>query len=429
MASFLPLLVLLLTAIVLVVVATRLRVPYTLGLVVFGVAIGWITQHSPIPDLTSAATYLFSPTLFFDILLPPIVFEAAIHIDYRLLRKQAWLVLSLVLAGVIFTTLFTGFLVGEVAALPLLAALLLAAILSPTDPIAVVELFRRLRAPPALVTIIESESLLNDGVGVVLFVLLLGVLSTGTVSLSGAVLQFVWLSGGGFAIGLAAAGGVYFLHRYLDDPAVETALTVVVAYGTYLLANAVGASGIVATAAAGIGVGAWVAPRTMNPDVQQSVISFWKVVVYIVNSLVFISMGLLVEVTGILDYLPLTLLVFSVLFAGRTLFVYAHYPLARAIGGAQRTLPRPWYGVITLAGVRGVIPVVLALSLLTNTTALSSETEHTILSVVVGVAILSIVINNLAEEWYVNRHFGTGRPPRPNEPPGKPPPEPGSRPA
>jgi monovalent cation:H+ antiporter, CPA1 family len=416
MTSIFPLLVLLLASIVVVVVAARLRVPYTIGLVVLGVVIGWLTQVTPLPSFTSDAKGLLTPTLFFDILLPPIVFEAAIHIDFRLLRKQAPLILSLVFVGVIFTTLFTGFLVSELAAIPLVAALLLAAILSPTDPIAVVQLFRRLRVPAELSTIVETESLLNDGTGVVLFVVLLGVVATGSVAVTPAILQFLWLSGGGVALGLAVAAGAYVLHRYLDDPSVETALTVVVAYGTYLLATGIGTSGIVATAVAGIGVGAWAAPRAMQPNVREAVTSFWQVVVYIVNSLVFVAMGLVLEVTAIVDYIPLILLVFAALFAGRALFVYAHYPLAKARGRADHVLPGPWYGVITLAGVRGVIPVVLALSLYTTATDLAPSTVRTIVSVVLGVAILSIIANNIAEEWYVRRHFGPE--PAPDRPPG-----------
>jgi monovalent cation:H+ antiporter, CPA1 family len=411
MTSIFPLLVLLLVSIVLVVVAARLKIPYTIGLVALGVLIGWLTQVTPLPSFTADARGLLTPTLFFDILLPPIVFEAAIHIDYRRLRRQAPLVLSLVFIGVIFTMLFTGVLVSELAAIPLVAALLLAAILSPTDPIAVVQLFRRLRVPAELSTIVESESLLNDGVGVVLFVVLLGVLATGSVAVAPAILEFLWLSGGGVALGLAVAAGAYVLHRYLDDPAVETALTVVVAYGTYLLATGIGTSGIVATAVAGIGVGAWAAPRAMQPNVREAVVSFWQVVVYIVNSLVFVAMGLILEVTAIVDYVPLILLVFAVLFAGRALFVYAHYPIARGLGRSDRVLPSSWYGVITLAGVRGVIPVVLALSLYTTSTSLAPGTVRTIVSVVLGVAILSIVVNNVAEEWYVRRHFGPAREP------------------
>ncbi len=417
MAPILPLLALLLVAILLVIVAARLRVPYTIALVVLGVVIGWVAQHTALTGVASAARSLLTPTLFFDILLPPIVFEAAIHIDYRLLRKRAPLILFLVLIGVLFTTFFTGFLVSEVAVIPFAAAFLLAAILSPTDPIVVVELFRRLKVPAELSTIVESESLLNDGVGVVLFVILLGVAATGTIAFLPALAQFLWLSGGGVVIGVAVAAGAYALHRWLDDAAVETALSVVVAYGTYLGATALGTSGIVATAIAGIGVGAWVAPRAMRASVREAVMSFWRVVVYIVNSLVFLAMGLLLESTRVLDYLPLILLVFSVLFAGRALFVYAHYPLARLgqlAGRADRSLPRAWYGTITFAGVRGVIPVVLALSLLTTSTALPSSTVRTIVSVVLGVAIVSILVNNLLEEWYVRRSFP------PIEAPGEP---------
>jgi CPA1 family monovalent cation:H+ antiporter len=405
MVNVAPILVLLLIAIVLVLVAARLRVPYTVGLVVFGVVIGFFARYLPVLDLKLTAASLFSPGLFFDILLPPIVFEAAIHIDIRLLRKRAPLILFLVVVGVIFTTVFTGVVVSYLAALPLVAALLMASILSPTDSIAVVELFRRLRVPPELSTIVDTESLFNDGVGVVLFLVVLGIAATGNVALGPATIQFFRLSGGGLLIGLAVAGGVFLLHRRLNDPPVETALTVVVAYGTFLLANALGTSGIVATAAAGIGVGAWTAPRAMSDTVRSTVSTFWRVVVYIANSLIFLSIGLVIDLRALLDYLPLIAIVFLVLFAGRTLFVYAHYPLSKVRRGHESTLPSAWYGTLTLAGVRGAIPVVLALSLLGSSVPLAPGTLTTILAVVLGVVIVSVIGNNLAAQWYAFRYF------------------------
>lgn len=403
MTDLFPILVLLLAATILVVVSAHLRLPYTVLLVILGVVLGWVSLHVEIPALTSSAAGLFTPEFFFGLLLPPVVFEAGIHVDVRLLRRRAPLILFLVLVGVLFTTLFTGVVVSLVVGLPIGVAVLLAAILSPTDPIAVVDLFRRVRVPEELATIVESESLLNDGIGVVLFLVVLAFLQTGHLTLVSAIGEFLWLSGGGVLVGVAVAAAAYLLHRQLEDPAAETALTVVVAYGTYLLATLLGTSGIVATAVAGIGIGAWVIPRAMNDSVRQAVVSFWKVVVYIVNSLVFLSMGLLLNVTGLFRTLGLTLLVFGLLLAGRSLFVYAHRPLARAFRGRDGPLPDRWYPVITLAGVRGVIPVVLALSLLGTSLPVASGTTAEVVATVLGVAILSVVANNFAEMWYIHR--------------------------
>lgn len=404
--SITPLLALLLLAIIVVIVAARLRLPYTIALVVLGFALGLLGERLGLAPLFAGIAPLFTPSLFFDVLLPPIIFQAALQINYRLLRARAGLVLFLVFVGVVFTTLFTGLLVSTVSTLPFLAALLLAAILSPTDPIAVVDLFRRLRVPEELSTIVESESLLNDAVGVILFIIVLGVVQTGTTDPWLAFLEFGQLTLGGVAIGLLVAGGVYVLHRRLHDPAVETALSVVAAYGSFLLATDLGASGIIATAIAGIAVGTFVAPRAMDPDVRNSVSVFWNVVVYIANSIIFLAMGLLFALSSLGVFIPLIVLVFATLTVGRVIFVYAHRPLARAWVGSAAELPAVWYRVTALAGIRGAIPVVLALSLLTTSTGLPDSTVHAIVASALGVALLSIIVGNLSSDWYVNRHFG-----------------------
>ncbi len=402
MIDIVPLLVLLLLAVLVVVTARRLHVPYTVALVVLGFFIGILSSAVGFSPLTKSEETLLAPGLFFNVLLPPIIFEAALHVNLTLLRRRAGLILSLAFAGVLFTTFFTGVLVSEFTSLSLIAALLLAAILSPTDPIAIVDLFRRLRVPEELSTIVESESLLNDAVGVLLFVVILQVLSTGSFSLAASAAQFVLLTVGGLAIGLVVAVAVYVLHRTIDEPSVETAISVVAAYGSFLLANAVGASGIIACAIAGIAVGSFVAPRAVAPESRQAIAVFWNVVVYIATSFIFLSIGLLFGLSHLLHYLGLIALVGVVMFFGRAAFVYAHRPLA----GPGRRLPRSWYNVITFAGVRGAIPVVLALELLTSPPAgLSGSDVTAIVAGVLGVAFATILLGNFLADWYVKRAF------------------------
>ena len=405
MTDITPLLVLLLLAIVVVIVARRLRVAYTVALVVLGFAIGLIGTTVGYTPLASSIRGLLAPGLFFNLLLPPIIFEAALHVNYRLLRRRAGLILFLVFVGVVFTTLFTGFLVAYLTVLPLGAALLLAAILSPTDPIAIVDLFRRIRVPEELATIVESESLLNDAVGVILFVVLLQVITTGGASPWEALARFGILTLGGLLVGLLVGGIVYLLHRQLHDPAVETSLSVVAAYGSFLVAQSFGASGIIACAISGIAVGTWVAPRAMDLEVRHSLNVFWNVVVYVANSLIFLSMGFLFGLSRLLDYVGLIAIVTVVMTLGRAAFVYAHRPLSTP--GRSR-LPDTWYNVIAISGIRGAIPVVLAVSLLSTPTGLASGTLDAIVASVFGVAFVSIVAGNVLASWYVTRHFGAG---------------------
>ena len=407
MISITPFLVLLTIAVVIVIGARRVRVPYTIALVALGFVIGLLANDLSISLLTSTERSLFAPDLFFNLVLPPIIFEAALHVNYRFLRQRAGLILALAFLGVLFTTLFTGILVAYLTGLSLIAALLLAANLSPTDPIAIVDLFRRIRVPEELATIVESESLLNDAVGVILFVVIFQIVAVGSFDPVATVEHFGLLTVGGVAIGLMVAGLVYLLHRELHDPPVETALSVVAAYGSFLLAQAVGASGIIACAFAGIAVGTWVAPRAMDPEVRHSLNDFWAVVVYIANSFLFLAMGLLFALGSLVDYFGLILLVVVVMTVGRIAFVYAHRPISSP---GRTRLPDTWYNVIAISGIRGAIPIVLALSVLANPSGLSSGTVDAIVASVLGVAFVSIVAGNIAADWYVRREFGTGPP-------------------
>lgn len=402
MISITPFLVLLTIAVVVVIAARKLRVPYTIALVVLGFVIGAVGAESGYAPLTQSVRSLLAPDFFFYLLLPPIIFEAALHVNYRFLRRRAGIILALAFLGVLFTTFFTGILVAYLAGLSIVAALLLAAILSPTDPIAIVDLFRRLRVPEELATIVESESLLNDAVGVILFVVIFQVVQAGSFDPIATVGQFGLLTLGGLGIGLLVAGLVYLLHRELHDPAVETALSVVAAYGSFLLAQALGASGIIACAISGIAVGTFVAPRAMDTEVRHSLNDFWAVVVYIANSFIFLAMGLLFALGHLLNYLGLILVVAVVMTLGRVLFVYAHRPLSAP--GRSR-LPGTWYNVIALSGIRGAIPIVLAFSLLASPDGLSSGTVNAIVASVLGVAFVSIVAGNIAADWYVRREF------------------------
>jgi monovalent cation:H+ antiporter, CPA1 family len=406
MFDLVPFLILIVLAVLVVVVAAILRFPYTIALVGLGFVLGLVVVRFGFTTLPPSLASLLTPSFFFDILLPPIIFEAAIHIDYRHLRGRLGIVLFLVVGGVLFTTLFTGILVAYLFALPLLAALLLASILSPTDPVAVIDLFKRLNVPGELSTIVESESLLNDAVGVIVFLVVLQLIQTGSANAGTAVIDFLRLSVFGIAVGLAVAGGVYLLSYRLEDATAETALSVVAAYGSYLLAVDVGGSGIVAAAIAGIAIGNFAVPRPLRPQVRETLATFWKVVVYMANSVIFLTMGLIFALANLGAYLVLIAVVFAVLLAGRGIYTYAHRPLARAIAGDAAVLPTTWYNVISLAGIRGAIPIVLALSLLTIRTPLTHSTVDAIVAATLGVAFVSIVFGNVASDWYARRTFG-----------------------
>ncbi len=214
--------ILLLIASVVAVVARRLRVPYTVGLVIIGLAI----------TLLNPQQVRFAPQIIMLLLVPPLVFEAAFHIRMDDLRHDFWLIMLLAVPGVILTTLLVGWLVSWGTGLALQAALVFGALIAATDPVAVVALFRRLGAPRRLQVLLESESLLNDGTAIVMFGLMITAALQGSFDFRQSISQFITVAGGGVIVGLILGVSISQLTKRIDDPLVETTLTTALAFGS-----------------------------------------------------------------------------------------------------------------------------------------------------------------------------------------------------
>lgn len=250
---------------VVALVVRRLRVPYTVALVVVGLL---LTFQQPLElDLT--------PDLILALFVPPLVFEAAFHLDYRRLRDNLLPVLTLAVPGVLLTTLIVGFVVSAGGGLSLTMGLIFGALISATDPVAVVALFRALGAPRRLVVLVEGESLFNDGTAIVIFNLVLAAaLATaetaglGLTLLSG-VVEFIRVSAGGIAIGVGLGWVASWVIGRVDDYLIEITVTTVLAFGAYLIAERVHVSGVLAVVGAGIVCGT-LGPRGMSPTTPRS---------------------------------------------------------------------------------------------------------------------------------------------------------------
>jgi CPA1 family monovalent cation:H+ antiporter len=404
--QFPAVIVLLVIAVAIAIVSNRLRFPYSISLVFFGLLLSLATSRFPILGQVSGQGGLFSQDVFFGVFLPPLIYEGALHINFKSLRSRLWLILFFTFIGVIVSTLLTGLIVSALTGISIVFSLLVGAILSPTDTIGVIELFKRIRVPEQLSTIVEAESLLNDGVGVVVFVAVSQMIQLGNFQFLVSFQEFVFLAGGGLGLGLIFAGLAYVLHRRVDDPNIETVLSVVMAYGSFNAATTLGVSGIICTAVVGIATGTWVMPRAVSEASRTTLLNFWNVAVYIVNSLIFLSMGLLVDLVRVFQIVPLIAVVLIFLTLARITFVYGSLPLSRE---SPRT-PTSWYNVLVLSGVRGAIPIVLALSLFESNLPIPADTKELIVSTVIGTAVLSITLQNLATSWYVRRTFKNNRP-------------------
>ena len=272
---------LLLIASAVAVLARRLRIPYTVGLVLIGLAL----------SLLSSTVIRVSPQIILALLVPPLIFEAAFHLRWDDLRRDFWLILLLAVPGVILTTLFVGGVVAWGTGLTIQAALVLGALVSATDPVAVVALFRRLGVPRRLQVLLEGESLFNDGTAIVMFNLMIAIALAGQFNFVSSVRDFLTVSGGGILIGIALGVIVSQAIGRIQDPLVETTLTTVLAFGSYLIAEYFHVSGVLAVAAAGI-INGNAEPTGMSATTRLVIFNFWEYAAFIANSFIFLLIGL-----------------------------------------------------------------------------------------------------------------------------------------
>lgn len=339
------------------IVARRLRVPYTVALVATGLLLGVLHALEP-PPLTRE--------LLFTVFLPGLIFEAAFHLDLTVFRRSTAAILTLALPGVLAGILVTAVILVPVANLLTLAqaltwrhALVFGALIAATDPIAVVGLFRSLGAPRRLVTLLEAESLLNDGTSIVFFGLVLGYVTGNSVSASGVVGQFATVvglgAGTGFLIGLAISKVI----QRIDDPMIEITLTTIAAYGAFIGAEQLQGSGVIATVVAGT-VCSYGARTGMAPTTRVAVETFWEYIAFALNSIVFLLIGFEVKIADLLASWQLILAAYAAVLAGRAAVVFAVSGLLRRTPGR---IPPSWSVVLSWGGLRGALSMVLALSL------------------------------------------------------------------
>jgi monovalent cation:H+ antiporter, CPA1 family len=369
-------------------VARRLKLPYTVALVVAGLALGSAHVFDA-PHLTKELLYA--------VFLPGLLFEAAFHLEFRRFWQNKLAVFSLAIPGVIAAVaLTTVLLVPVVNGLALSAhhatftvgqGLVFAALIAATDPIAVVALFKSVGAPKRLAVLIEGESLLNDGTAVVVFTLVFSFVGGHPTSVPMAALDFVRVVGVGVLIGAIVAYAASFVIHKVDDPMIEITLTTVAAYGSFVAAEHFHFSGVMATVTAGMLCGNYAARTGMSASTRVAVNSFWEYLAFALNSIIFLLIGFEVRLTSLLEaWRPILVAYLAVTLARAVITV----TVATALRRSRERIPYSWVAVLTWGGLRGALSMVLVLGLPTD-----FEHRDLIVSMTFGVVILSILTQGI----------------------------------
>jgi len=347
---------LLLACLVAIVSKMVTHLPYTIFLTLVGLLIGVLGIG---PEIEKTG---FGYHLIFFVFLPPLLFQGAFHMNLNSLLEQFWPIVCLAVPGVIVSTLLVGGLVGWLGGISsMMVAILFGALISPTDPVSVLSLFKEVGAPEDLKTIVEGESLFNDATGVVLYTILLKALLSGQeFGFGQAAYEFVKVSVGGLLLGAVLGWIVFKIMRHIEDHLLENALCLVLAYGSFWLAEVMHLSGVIGTVIAGLMIGNYGRRLSMSVKTTNTVEIFFESIGFLINSLLFVLIGLeLREVPANIMWMTVFVAIAAMLIA-RAAVSYSFYWLLNQVGTKR---PKRWNHILFWGGLRGSIPIALLLNL------------------------------------------------------------------
>jgi monovalent cation:H+ antiporter, CPA1 family len=348
-------------------------IPYQVILAAAGVILGLI-PGLPLPKI--------GPELLLLAFVPGLVFEAALSLDLQELRKQALAIGLLATAGVFIGTLLLAMTAHYLFGMDWTASAVLAAIVATTDPVAVVSVLRRLRVPTGLTAILEGESLFNDGTGVAVFTAVLASISAGAFSAGDASVRFLLITVGGVAAGLIVGTAAVLLLRRAEEAELEILTTLVAAYGSYLLADLLHFSGVVAVVVAGLEVARFGHGARRMKGTQ--LLGFWSLLAFVLNAILFVLVGSRLPTAELIGVLPLAAGLYVAMVVVRAIPVYG----LLAISDPRATNIRWSWRVLTFwGGMRGALSVALALVV-----AATPGIDPRVSTVAYGMVVLSLLI-------------------------------------
>ncbi|MBN2470253.1 MAG: sodium:proton antiporter, partial [Anaerolineae bacterium] len=384
---------LILVALVVYILAKRVHIPYTIALVLTGIGIS-LTGPSLLKEVFPIG---LSTDLILLVFLPGLIFEAAFALNLRSLLDDIWIILGLAVPGLLISTGIVGGILHLALDLPLSVGLLFGALISATDPISVLALFKELRVPKRLGIMMEGESLFNDGTAVVMFSILLAIVQGGSMTAAQGISQFIIVTVGGAATGFTIGLVVNYIFEYVEnDNAIQIALTIIVAYGTFLLAEELlHVSPVIAVVVAGITLGSN-QRNDASISARISITDFWEMVAFLINSAIFLMIGLESPLNLLGDRITPILITIAVVLFARAVVVYLTAWLSRHLG--QSPIPRRWDSVMFWGGLRGSVSLALALSL-----PLTLTWRNDILALALGYVLFSLVVGGMTMKPLLKR--------------------------
>jgi len=395
-ASLVPIGVLLLVACLIAILSRKLGMPYITGLVVAGIAIAFLPNAPQLP---------LSRALIFGVFLPPLIFEAALQLEWKDFRRELPVTLTLSLAGVAIAAAAVALGLHYWMGWSLIGAALFGVLIAATDPVSVIAAFREIGAQKRLAMVVESESLLNDAVVAVAFVVLVGIAGGESANLAATVPSFLVTAAIGIAAGAIASGIAMVIAYNTNDSLVEIAITTVAAYGSFLVAEYFHGSGVLAALTAGLLFGNVGWHRVLSARGCTDLDNAWAYFAFLANSFVFILIGINAASQPLhaRDILGLGLVVLLVL-AGRALSIYS---LAALFRPTRLRLPLAYQHVLVWGGLRGALALALALAIPDSV----AEREPIIAAAFIVVA-FSILVQGLTMAPLIRR-LGVGAEPEP----------------
>jgi len=369
---------LLLIAAIVAMVARRLRLPYTVGLVIAGGALALLPVSTGV-ELTK--------DLVFKTFLPPLIFEAALYISWQELRKDLLVILVLATLGVLLSAGVTATGMHFIVGWPWQAAILLGTLIAATDPVSVIALFKELNVHGRLRLLVEAESLFNDATAAVLFGIALTIATGGPIATPTVAGTFFVTVIGGIICGGLVAGIVLLISGRTDDHLVEITFTTVAAYGSFLVAEHFGLSGVLATLTTGVVIGNSSSLGSISDRGRVAVESFWEYIAFAANSLVFLLIGVREASISFVHTLALATAGVLLVLGGRAVSVYSCCFLFRR---SKLAVPAKTQHVLFWGGLRGALALALVLGL-----PRSLPHREAVLTVAFAIVAFSVVVQGL----------------------------------